>query len=109
MQRAAIAELAQGFAHLGKQRLWTVAQREQRLSAAQLFALLRHRKNFVGRHAVRAGLAGISAVGAVSAIIAAQVSQRDKPLARVGDDAGTILLLEGARSRKQFGKKRQEE
>ena len=105
MQRAAIAKLAQGFAHLGKQRLWAVAQREQRFGAAQLFALLRDRQNFVGRHGVRTRLAGIAAVGAVSAIIAAEVGQRDKHFARVGDDAGTILLLEGARSRKQFRQK----
>ena len=63
---------------------------------------LRHRENFVGRHGVRAGLAGIAAEGAVSAIIAAQIGQRDKHLARVGDDAGTILFFERARSRKQF-------
>ena len=63
-----------------------------------------HGENVVGRHGVRTGLAGIAAVGAVSAIIAAQVSQRDKHLARVGDDAGAILLLERARSRKQIGK-----
>ncbi len=98
MQGAAIAELAQGFAHLGKQRLRTVAQREQRFRAAQLLARLRHGENFVGRHGVRAGLAGIAAVGAVSAVIAAQICQRDENLARIGDDAGAILLLERARS-----------
>ena len=105
MQRAAIAKLAQGFAHLGKQRLRAVAEREQRLGAAQLLACLRDRENFVGRHGVRARVAGIAAVGAVSAIIAAEVGQRDKHLARVGDDAGTILLLEGARSRQQIRQK----
>ena len=51
------------------------------------------------------GVAGIAAIGAVSAVVAAEVGERDENLARVGDDAGTELLFQRARSGEQFGQK----
>ncbi len=52
---------------------------------------------------MRARLTGIAAVGTVAAIIAAQIRQRDENFSRIGNDAGTILLLQSASGGQQFG------
>ena len=51
-----------------------------------------------------AGVAGIAAEGAVSAVVAAEIGQRQKDFARVGDDAGLEAFFGGAGGGEEFGK-----
>jgi len=53
---------------------------------------------------VRAGLTGVAAEYAISAIVAAEVRQGDKDLARIGDHAGLELTAQGLGAPEQLGK-----
>ncbi len=104
VQRGLVAEVAQGFAHLGEKQFGLVAEREEGFGASQFFAGAGDCENFVGSHRVRAGIAGIAAEGAVSAVVAAEIGQRQEDFSRVGDDAGLEALFGGAGGGEKFGK-----
>ncbi len=97
MKRGFIAEMAEGFAHLGKEEFRLVSETEEGLGASEFFSGAGDLENFVRRHGVCAGVAGIAAEGAVSAVIAAEIGEREKNFARVSDDAGFEALFGGAR------------
>src|SRR5581483_1238820 len=103
VKRRAIAEFAQGFAHLGKNQFRFVAEGKQSLGATECFAFARDLENFVGRHRVGARLARIAAKGAISAIIAAEISERNKNFARIGDHAGAEMVASLAGQGEQLG------
>ena len=104
VQRGLVAEMPQGLAHLGKEQFGLVAQAEESLGAAEFFSGAGDREDFVGSHGMSAGIAGIAAEGAVSAVVAAEIGQRQKNFARIGDDAGLEALFGGAGGGEEFGK-----
>src|SRR6476660_1236819 len=103
MQCGTETEPTQGLSHLGKDKLRLVAEREKSFRATECLTRFRDRENFVGRHGVSARITGIAAEGAVSAVVSAQVSQRNKDLARIGDDARLEAVTELPGSGKKLG------
>src|ERR1019366_2520162 len=77
----------QRIAHLGKKQLGLVSQAEQRLGATHALARTYYFHHLVRFHSVRAGIAGVAPERAVSAIVAAEIRQGKKHLARIGNDS----------------------
>src|SRR5438067_9996951 len=102
MEGGAITQLVQSVTHFRKNQLRFVSQRKKRFGAAELFALTRHTQYFIGSHCVRSRLAGIAPKGAVAAIIAAQIRERNKDLARVSNYARPEPITGGAGTGKQI-------
>src|ERR1700751_2289035 len=90
------------FTHLGKEQFWLVTQAEKGFGTAKLFSRTGDFEHLVGHHRVCAGIARIAAEGAVAAIVAAEVSQREKDFAGIGDRARLESFLRRAGKRKKF-------
>src|SRR2546423_9792295 len=103
MQRRAVSQLAQRLTHVRKNQLRLIAQGKKSFSAAQLFAVTRYSQDFVRGHRVRTGLAGIATECAVATIVAAEIRQRNKNLARVGDYARLKYTTHLADTDPQYG------
>ena len=71
MKARFVSQVAQRFAHLGKNQLRLVAETEQSFCASQALAGADDCHDFVGRHRMSARLIRIAAEGAVAAVISA--------------------------------------
>src|ERR1700733_2530265 len=73
-----VSQVAEGFAHLGKEHLGLVAETEQGLCASETLAGADYGHDFVGRHGVGPRLIRIAAEGVVAAVVAAKIGEREK-------------------------------
>ena len=104
MESGFVSQPAQGLAHFRKCEFGFIAETEESLGASHLLARARHRQYLVRGHGVCAGLAGIAAEGAIAAVVATEVGERNKNLARIGNDAGLKRCLASMAADKQRGK-----
>src|SRR5205814_4410843 len=73
--------------HFRKCQLRLIAQAEQRLGATQFFAGPCYRQHLIRSHRMCARVAWIAAEDAIPAVVAAEVCERNKNLARICDHA----------------------
>src|SRR5580704_15700567 len=101
MESGFVSQPAQGFAHFRKREFGFIAEAEKSLGASHLLARSHNRHYLVGGHGVCACLARISSEGAVATVIATEVRERNKNLARIGHDPRLEALPGFHCSRKQ--------
>ena len=100
--RGGVAELLQLVCCLAVTQLRLVTQREQRLLAARALAGARYVEHLIGGKIGALALARRAREAAVMAHVAAEARERDKNLARIGDDAAVAVVAQLSRARHEL-------
>ena len=105
MESGFVSQPAQGLAHFRKCEFGFITEAEESLGASHLLARSDNRHYLVGGHGVCTHMARIAAEGAIATVIATEIGERNKNLARIGHDPRLEALPSFHCGRKQRRKR----